>query len=168
MDFKENIIIVLTTLLIGAAIVYSLALNNDKNLNRSISEPKRDTSNESKALAVLHKVCPILFDEYRNDFDIVSVEHKRQCVTWDCQQYGWPSSYMITIKISDNPSKIPTKLRLFNHTIKFEIGNGMRPGIAMSKGARLCGHQNKQKESGSNIIVDESLAKTLEYSKKLK
>ncbi len=167
-DFKENIIIFSITLLIGVAVVYSLAPNNDKNLSKIISTPKSESPNRNKALAVLDKVCPILFDEYRNDFDIVSVEHKRQCATWDCQQYGWPTSYMITIKISDNPSKIPNKLRLFGHTIKFEIGHGMRPGVAMVKGARLCGYQNKQKESGSNIIVDESLAETLDYQQKLK
>ena len=55
--------------------------------------------------------------------------------------HGWGRTVLVTIKIKENPAAIPAGWRAGGHTLRFHLGGGQRPGVAVVKRpARfLCG-----------------------------
>ena len=88
-----------------------------------------------KSIEIFFKACPKL-KGYWLDIDSVSADPYIDAggeFEYRTEQYGWQHWIHVTMQVSDNPKNIPNRIRAAGHTLHYNLGGGVRPGIIFKK-----------------------------------
>jgi hypothetical protein len=91
---------------------------------------------------IFQENCKPLMDKYHRDIEHVSVTVYRQYPgDFVYDTYGWENQIEISVKIAEDPSRIPSSYEAGGHTLHFVMGGGAHPGFFTFKRPALCGLQ---------------------------
>ena len=109
---------------------------------------KSNKSNIDLAVDAFHRSCPKILNEYQGDISSINIEHKKfnnnpdYCADFRCRELHWKEMVTVVIKVKPNPTKLNKKYA--KHTLRFNLGSGIKTGVVTSKYPEICGVEKNQ------------------------